>query len=510
MMKDREPAVIHPFVFAIFPVLFLYSHNIQEMLLKWTVVPAVIIMASTFVLWVVLVFLCRDENKAGLLVSLFLTYFFLYGHFVGMTRGPAGGWRGSHLWLLVVWTAVFLLMGYLALKIRQLGNVTKILNVMAICLVVFSLINIVRFEIRAAVSRGDMSIVQVEEFPSVSKVGGTCPNIYYIILDAYVGNDVLKESFDYDNSWFIEQLDKRGFFTAGQSRSNYVKTFLSLTSSMNYDYLNEFAEQIGAGSADRRPMRELLRNNRVFRFLKRYGYSIVAFPTGFQFTELKNVDVYMSGGLWSLDDFSGELIYNTPVAALVQIFTNQSFKDVLHRRRVMYSFDHLADTVEMEAPIFVFAHIACPHKPFVLDEDGRSISTSKASGEYSPEEMYVSQMKYVNKKVIEVVDNLLANSAQRPIIILQADHGVRWRLDSKQLERNTPEIYKEAFSILNSYYLPGCDYSQLYDSITPVNTFRVVLNHYFGTDMELLEDESYFSVQARLYDFVNVTEELDK
>jgi hypothetical protein len=119
-------------------------------------------------------------------------------------------------------------------------------------------------------------------------------------------------------------------------------------------------------------------------------------------------------------------------------------------------------------------------------------------------------MKYVNKRVIEVVDNLLANSAQRPIIILQADHGVRWRLDGKQPERNTPKIYKEAFSILNSYYLPGYDYSQLYDSITPVNTFRVVLNHYFGTDLELLEDESYFSVQARLYNFVNVTEELDR
>ena len=510
-MDSRKSLVIHPFAFAIFPVLFLYSHNVREVLLRWIVVPAAIVLVSTFLLWVVLSFLCRNKDKGGLLVSIFLVYFFSYGHFVGTIRDMAGGWREAHLWLLPVWTVAFLVLGYLVLRTRiRLVNVTKVLNVIAVCLVGFSVVNVARFEIRAAGLREGASIERPEEFSSVSKVDSTCPNIYYIILDAYVGNDVLKESFDYNNSWFIGQLDERGFFTAGQSRSNYVKTFLSLSSSMNYDYLDEFVEQIGAGSADRRPMRMLLRNNRVFRFLKRYGYSTVAFPTGFQFTELKNVDVYMSAGLWSLDDFSGELVYNTPVAALVQLFTNQSFKDILHRRRVLYSFDHLADTVKMEPPIFVFAHIACPHKPFVLDEDGRSISASKAFGEYSPKEMYVGQMKYVNKRVIEVVDNLLANSAQQPIIILQADHGVRWRLEEKQPERNTPQIYKEAFSILNAYYLPGCDYSQLYDSITPVNTFRVVLNHYFGTDLELLEDESYFSVKARLYDFVNVTEKLDR
>jgi len=510
-MDSRKSLVIHPFAFAIFPVLFLYSHNVREVLLVWTVVPAAIVLVSTFLLWVVLSFLCRDRDKGGLLVSIFLVYFFSYGHFVGTIRGLAGGWREAHLWLLPVWTVVFLVLGYLVLRTRiRLVNVTKILNVAAVCLVGFSVVNVAKFEIRAARLREDASIERPEEFSSVAKEPGTLPNIYYIILDAYAGNDVLKESFDYNNSWFFEQLTQRGFFTAGQSRSNYVKTFLSLSSSMNFEYLDEFAGRVGIESRDKKPIRKLLRNNRVFGFLKGYGYSIVAFPTGFQFTELKNVDVYMSGPIWSLDDFSGELVYNTPVAALVQLFTNQSFKDILHRRRILYSFDHLADTVQMEPPIFVFAHIACPHKPFVFDEEGRPINAGQVSGEISTEDMYVGQVKYVNKKVIEFVDDLLANSAQQPIIILQADHGVRWRLDEQQPERNTQEVYKEAFSILNAYYLPGCDYSQLYDSISPVNTFRVVFNHYFGTEFELLKDESYFSTRARPYDFINVTEEFNR
>jgi hypothetical protein len=83
-------------------------------------------------------------------------------------------------------------------------------------------------------------------------------------------------------------------------------------------------------------------------------------------------------------------------------------------------------------------------------------------------------------------------------------------LQEREPERNTPQIYKKAFSILNAYYLPGCDYSQLYDSISPVNTFRVILNHYFGTEFELLKDESFFSTKSQPYNFVNVTSELNK
>jgi len=507
-MEKGKSSVIHPFAFAIFPVLFLYSHNVGEVLLVWIVVPAAIVLVSTFLLWLALSFLYRDKDKGGLLVSVFLVFFFSYGHFVGTIRDMAGGWREAHLWLLSVWTVFFVVIGYIVLRTRiRLANMTKVLNVTSVCLVVFCVVNVVRFEIRAAGLREGASIERPEEFSSVSEVPTTRPNIYYIILDAYVGNDVLKESFDFDNSWFLEQLSQKGFFVAGQSRSNYVRTFLSLSSSMNFQYLDEFAEQVGIESRDKKPTRNLLRNNRVFGFLKRYGYSIVAFPTGFQFTELRDVDVYMSGPIWSLDDFSGELLYNTPLAALVQLFTNQSFKDILHSRRILYSFDHLADTVEMEPPIFVFVHIACPHKPFVFDEDGLPAGASKGAGKTSTKDLYVGQVKYVNKRVIEFVDDLLEKSVQQPIIILQADHGVRWRLDEQQPERDTPEIYKESFSILNACYLPGCDYSQLHDAISPVNTFRVVLNHYFGTEFELLKDESYFSTRARPYDFVNVTEE---
>jgi hypothetical protein len=510
-MDSKKSLVIHPFTFAIFPVLFLYSHNVNEVFLRWTVAPAAIVLVCTFLLFVVLSYLCRNKDRAGLLVSLLLVYFFAYGHFVGTIRDLAGGWKEAHLWLLPVWTVGFLVPGWLVLRTgMRLVNTTKILNVVAICLVGFSLINIVWFEIRSSILRGDTVAVWAEEFSSVSKKPRACPDIYYIILDGYAGNDVLKESLDYDNSSFLEQLAQRGFFVAAQSRSNYWKTLLSLPSSMNFEYLDDLARRVGIESGDKKPLREHLVNNRVFSFLKRYGYSTVAFTSGFRWTELRDADVYMSAGAWALNDFSGELVYNTPVSALVEIFMNQSFKHILHRRRVLYLFDHLADTVKMDPPIFVFAHVVCPHTPFVFDKDGNSISPVKAAGEFSAEDLYVDQVKFVNRRVTEVVDSLLADSAQQPVIVLQADHGVRRMLQGEKPERNTPRIHKEYFSILNVYYLPDCDYLQLYDSISPVNTFRVILNHYFGTEFELLKDESYSSTNTQPYNFINVTAELNQ
>ena len=63
----------------------------------------------------------------------------------------------------------------------------------------------------------------------------------------------------------------------------------------------------------------------------------------------------------------------------------------------------------------------------------------------------------------------------------------------------------ERMSILNAYFFPGRSYQELYPEITPVNTFRVVLNTFFGADLELLPDKNYFSTWSEPYQFVDVT-----
>ena len=40
---------------------------------------------------------------------------------------------------------------------------------------------------------------------------GTKPDVYYIILDMYGRDDVLKDRFSYDNSEFLKELEELGF-----------------------------------------------------------------------------------------------------------------------------------------------------------------------------------------------------------------------------------------------------------------------------------------------------------
>ena len=60
--------------------------------------------------------------------------------------------------------------------------------------------------------------------------------------------------------------------------------------------------------------------------------------------------------------------------------------------------------------------------------------------------------------------------------------------------------------ILNAYHLPQGGSDLLYDFITPVNTFRLIFNYYFGADYDLLSDRSYIARYGTPYRFNEVTD----
>ena len=93
--------------------------------------------------------------------------------------------------------------------------------------------------------------------------------------------------------------------------------------------------------------------------------------------------------------------------------------------------------------------------------------------------------------MLEAVDTLLAESETPPIIIFQGDHGPWLQPREKRMW------------IFNAYYLPENN-DKLYSKITPVNTFRLVFNTYFGGKYDMLEDVSYFSPVPKLYNFSEI------
>jgi hypothetical protein len=104
-----------------------------------------------------------------------------------------------------------------------------------------------------------------------------------------------------------------------------------------------------------------------------------------------------------------------------------------------------------------------------------------------------------------IIQKILDESEIPPIIIIQSDHGPGMSLDHRLMELSD---LHERMSILNAYYLPGEKTDQLYVGITPVNTFRVIFNEYFGANLPLLEDRSFYSPLNDLFNFEDISDKV--
>jgi hypothetical protein len=141
------------------------------------------------------------------------------------------------------------------------------------------------------------------------------PDIYYIILDAYGRSDVVQELFEYNNSSFINYLKERGFHVAEQSHSNYIQTSLSISSSLNLDYLGRVEEQT-IQSEDRDPLAELIHHSKLRNFLEEKGYHTVTFATGYAPTTISDSDVFIPYKANLVNDLEGLLFATSALSAM--------------------------------------------------------------------------------------------------------------------------------------------------------------------------------------------------
>ncbi len=128
-----------------------------------------------------------------------------------------------------------------------------------------------------------------------------------------------------------------------------------------------------------------------------------------------------------------------------------------------------------------------PNGERITSEDPYTLLNARPGAEDNIEK-YRGQLHYLNGLLLEAVDEILEASDQPPIIILQGDHS------SKVYSDPDPPPEVEAlllFPILNAYHLPGGGNAELYPSISPVNSFRLIWRTTFGIPLQTLPDLSY-------------------
>lgn len=510
-VRDKKPYLLHPFLFAVYPIIFLFSHNINELSLFdqssviRLLVPCTISLGLAWALLFSLnYFVVKDRLQAGVLVSLLLFLFFGFGHiqniylyFVewlgGDLRHVLKGINIGHykffftFWIVGGLILIWLLSRWLRNPRRHLPGLTVFLNRFAAILIIIAAATIGWTEIGRASHINDKRNSEEIQAARVNGIVAGLPDIYYIILDAYAAADTLRNSYHYDNREFLDYLTGKGFYLASKSCSNYTSTLMSLGSSLNFEYLNFLSDTLGSESKNISLPLQMVENSKTMRFLKTNGYTFVNFKTPIgpaARNRNADLDVECSRGFIA-DDFLRLLIETTLLEPFFRIRNAES-----NRERILCQFATLPllyDNLGIRRPVFVFAHILCPHWPYIFGQNGQPIREDE-NRHMSQKELYINQLIFINKQVKKMLDSLLANPNSRPIVILQGDHGP---LDHPA--KTTKETLRNRTRILNAYLLPDDGAIKLYDSISPVNTFRIILNRYFGTNYPLLEDRTFYS-----------------
>ncbi len=505
--------VLHSFLFSIFPILFLYAQNATEMNFTEIFYPLAAALVATGMLLFIFKPVLQSFIKSSLVVTLLSIGFFSFGHLTGILRDVGFFSEISQtldfIILALILSLAMIFFVYLRKTKKSFEGLTQFLNVAALALVLlqFGLVADIHVERLKQTS-------QLENLGSSVYVPEKLPDIYYLIFDGYGREDVLKEIYKYDNSGFINELRERGFFVADSSYSNYCATVQSLSSSLNFDYLQSLGN-FNPQAFDRTPLAIMLGNNRVFNFLKDFGYKTIAFESGHSPTQIENADYYFEPGA-TLSEFQNILINTTPLALLLSQ-TKSQFE--IHRSRISYILDKIGNLEKINSPKIVFGHLISPHPPFVFSATGEPIERkwpfTFADGDHytiqggTTEEYrngYKNQLKYISQRILASIDEILQNSDNPPIIIIQGDHGPGSGLYWENLSQTD---LQERFSILNALYLPEFkNKSLLTHDLSPVNSFRLILNDYFKIELKLLPNAHYYTTRSKPYLFYNITERL--
>ena len=453
-----------------------------------------------------------EFGRVTLIAMVLLAYFFSYRESWLLTAslqdGLGVGWLEEHrffgLYIVLVLAPIFLLKHWP----RDLKGPSVIASSVVAGLLALPVFWVLSYQTGwQSIENLSADKLREPEFQPDRQAAAGAPNVVFMVFDRYANAHMLRDRFGFDNEPFLQELQQRGFYLARDSRSNYLRTAHSLAATLSVDYLDDLAEAIGPRSRDYQPLYDRIQEATVARFLKNQGYQFFHYgswwgPTSRMSLAEENVNVA------TYPEFLTLLFDRSFLSPLDRKFRFFMTADKAQCERVPFKFKALRERlVREEGPFFAFAHFLVPHRPFVFDAEGRC--AYKVTGRGTS---YLDQLQYANREILSLIDAVREEARRPTIIVLQADEGPYPRpflLDQQGFDwtQATEQQLRLKTAILNAVYFPDGDYRTLTNDMTPVNTFRIIFNKYFGTRLPLLPDRTFLHrSEARLYDFQEVTD----
>lgn len=504
---------LYPTYIGLVSVVDYLLHNIQQTEISHAYLTFSVVGVSIYLLTILLSKIF-SKQKAALLVAFWALLFFSFGHLTNYLDSLGIG-RGNvtSMTLIVIWTGLVAL-SWTVVIIRSKNQQVQFVPAATFGLSVVLILLIIRignYQIHQPrlssliTDDNDLSLADTAQAANRDK-----PDIYYLLFEDYAGQDVLAQE-GYDNQPFLSGLKQKGFIVPAQAYSNYPISIQSLASSLNMTYLDSIAKQLGPNTGDQSVLRQMLDRPEAAKYLQDIGYSYYHLGSDWEperYSSIADYNLLPDPKSSASSQFTNSFLNQTTAFQLIERFLPAT-QGPTQLERLNYQFTTLPSLVGNSGPKFVFAHFLLPHEPFLFDQNCNLLPSSQIDKYGTDIKKYTDQINCTNTHINQIVDAIIAHSKTPPIILVQSDEGMRAEI-TEALNGNWQSlgqnVWQQKLQILSAYYLPGFS-GKLPADITPVNSFRIIFNNYFGANLPILPNRSYlYQNDNHFYKFTDVTD----
>lgn len=493
MLSKLQQYSLYLFLLPVFFVLHGYLENYGFISPGELAILTLTYLAGTLILAIIGWLFFRNIPKAALTAFVIMAWYFFFGVLRDFLKKHVPAVASYSVLLGAFFVLLIIFIIYLKKSNRQFKPLTGFLNILFLIYILADTGNLISKAFRSG-AENNLSVYSFAKDNSYISCD-TCskPDIYFILMDGYASTAALAQWYNFRNDLDSFLLQKK-FSIQTNSRSSYNFTPFSMASILNMSYLKGIKNTKAVTVTDYANCEVLIRNNEVIKTLNAAGYAIVNYS-------IFNLAGHPSLIKQSFLPLNTRLITERTLFAHVRkdigwkLATWYPFKwfwssDIMKADRNNQRLIELIKTnpaIKSTKPRFVYAHLNMPHSPFYYDKNGKlkDIATITRENVSFPITSYLEYLHYTNSRIREMVTSIQQQNPSA-VIILMGDHGNR-------------DITNEAFPIrhfqnLNAVYYPDNDYKMLYDSISGVNQFRVVLNKLLYQKLPLLKDSSIYLI----------------
>ena len=472
------------FLTCLYPCAFVYLNNVKEAFLTDMLPMLGVFCLMGLLLFVLGLLLLRRADAAGLFSALSMLFFTNSGLLSSLLKSVLPWMRDRYVLLF----GALLLAGLFVLLFRK-----RTFPAMECCMilsVLFATLTLIRV-IPAAPAIIDLISFRSDKPQTEYTVfEGDRPNVYFFLLDEYGGSKNMERYYDFDNEDFLSHLEEQGFNVSHSSKNTdsiWTSTIVPNLMNLGYYVVDSQPERLRCSYLDDPLLTQIFQEN---------GYTVNLISHK-DFIRISDSTLLHEK---QVPDRIGEYILaNSVFAQLPKAeYYMKSWlgaEDLWQQKNSTQEiFDAMIGCVEQvgDEPTLTVSYVQSPHWPFLFNENGEFIY---GGSEFLDHSIYLGQLTYVNSVLTEAVDNILEKDPDS-IIVIQSDHGPRYPGQVK-IYHNGPEYdpYVETpymQNILNCIYYRGRPLD--FEGETGINTWRLLLNEAFGTELESIPaPEGYIS-----------------